>query len=1002
MPTPVNAAKQCLNPEASHALDEAVSVARRRGHPQTTSLHAVSSFLSLSPSQLKQACIKARNAAFYNPKVQLKALEFCLSVSLDRLPISQPRVDEPHVSNSLMAAIKRSQANQRRNPECIMTVKSNQGMQMGHCQDQHFGTISSSSGVKVDLQHLIVSILDDPIVSRVFNDAGFSSFDVKLAVLRPFQGLYKYPDPYLSRVRFPFSGSWDEEGEYRRVVELLRRKKGRNPLLVGVCANEVLKGFVEVLEKRKGVVLPVDICGIDVVSIEEELGKFATAKLSYDGVERRFKEVSLMVEQCLGPGLMVNVGNVRCFLGKEEEGCKLDVVKCVLRKLTQLLESHGEKVWLIGSAANDQTYIEFMSRFPLIDKDWDLQPLPITYIKSSIGESCFKSTLMRSFVPFGGFFSTTPELKSPFISSPQCDIRRNMFDGKLLPDAPALSKRVGDSVSDLGADIILDHLKAGYSCTVKDMPSNSFDVFQNQKQNLPNFCGKKAEFGAFNLCASMDAHQQSISQLNKQACLGPLTNGNFIAKLSGGPSKSQHLCSDGSCSPSSLCVSDVDDGQTPPSSGVSVDLGLDLFSQVSKQENSCHLSNKGSNHLNFKTIFKDLLGRVGRQSEALRIVSQKVAESWLSNGSHQRSDLRRDIWLNFIGPDIVGKRRTALALAEILFGNEKYFSHVNLGSEDVVVHHKKVFGYHITNCFDAKSRGKTVVDHIAEELRKTPFSVVFLENAHFADPVAQHSLLQAIKNGKFLDSYGREVSLTNRVFVLTSRLVEDSSTSSFLEARMEKTRGGPLKIMVKGTGDHKTYQNSSILGPEKIIPNQFFLCKRKLNNTAETIWPHKGPSLSMPMDLNLPAQILEDDYIEDNDNASKCKNGLSWLDEISDEEINKTLVQVGFDPFDYDALAANILKWIHSSFCEVTNSKCFLEIEPRAFNQILAAACLSMADQEVKDWIERVLSIGFAEVVKMYQLTSQSIVMLATCDGEALQMVDQVAGVFLPFKVNVT
>uniref|UniRef100_A0A7C9DHC7 Clp R domain-containing protein n=1 Tax=Opuntia streptacantha TaxID=393608 RepID=A0A7C9DHC7_OPUST len=405
MPTPVSTAKQCLNSEASHALEEAVSVARRRGHAQTTSLHAVSAFLSLSPSQLREACVRARNTALY-PHVQLKALDLCLSVSLDRLPTSQPRVNEPPVSNSLMAAIKRSQANQRRQPESLIAIR-NQNHLLGQCQEQ----LGTSSGVKVELQHLIVSILDDPIVSRVFNDAGFRSFDVKLAILRPFQSFFRCSqsvgghqglflcnldensDPGNHPLRFPFSGyrgNWDGNENYRRIGDVLVRKKGRNPLLVGVCANDALSGFMEVLETRMDV-LPLDVHGIRMVSLEKDVLKFVNEHWSDEAMSLRFKEVDMMVRHCLGPGLMVSFGNLRYFLGGEN-GFGMDVLNSIVRKLSKLLEVHEGKVWLIGFAANDQTYMEFLSRFPSIDKDWDLHLLPITSFKPKIGgESCFKS-----------------------------------------------------------------------------------------------------------------------------------------------------------------------------------------------------------------------------------------------------------------------------------------------------------------------------------------------------------------------------------------------------------------------------------------------------------------------------------------------------------------------------------------------------------------------------------------------------------------------------------
>ena len=122
MPTPAAAARHCRSPAAVPALDAAVASARRRAHAQTTSLHLISSLLfPPAPPLLRDALARARSAA-YSPRVQLKALDLCFAVYLDRLlsgssSSSSGAADEPPVSNSLMAAIKHSQANQRRNPD---------------------------------------------------------------------------------------------------------------------------------------------------------------------------------------------------------------------------------------------------------------------------------------------------------------------------------------------------------------------------------------------------------------------------------------------------------------------------------------------------------------------------------------------------------------------------------------------------------------------------------------------------------------------------------------------------------------------------------------------------------------------------------------------------------------------------------------------------------------------------------------------------------------------
>ena len=390
MPTPVSVARQCLTPEAAHALDEAVAVARRRGHAQTTSLHAVSALLSLPSSPLRDACARARNSA-YSPRLQFKALELCLSVSLDRVSSTQ-LADDPPVSNSLMAAIKRSQANQRRQPENY------------HLYHQIPQQSSSIACVKVELQHLTLSILDDPVVSRVFGEAGFRSSEIKLAILRPFSQLLRYsryrgPPVFLCNLtEYPshnpgyrgsvfshsgFPGFFsDGDGNCRRIGEVLGRDKGRNPLLVGVCAYDALRNFTEALEKRKDGVLPVGLSGLTVICIENHVSKTVMEDSDKGSLSLKLKEVTQLVEECSGPGLVLNFGDLKAFVDENFTG-DTAVVSNVVSQITKLMELYPRKVWLIGATASYESYLKFVSRFPSIEKDWDLQLLPITSLRSS-------------------------------------------------------------------------------------------------------------------------------------------------------------------------------------------------------------------------------------------------------------------------------------------------------------------------------------------------------------------------------------------------------------------------------------------------------------------------------------------------------------------------------------------------------------------------------------------------------------------------------------------
>lgn len=163
---------QALTQEAANVVKQAVSLATRRGHAQVTPLHVASAMLATSPTGLlRRACIQC-----HSHPLQCKALELCFNVALNRLPASTPSPllgphfasshcnsnNTPSLSNALVAAFKRAQSHQRR----------------GSIETQNQPILS----LKIEIEQLVVSILDDPSVSRVMREAGFSSTLVKSKV----------------------------------------------------------------------------------------------------------------------------------------------------------------------------------------------------------------------------------------------------------------------------------------------------------------------------------------------------------------------------------------------------------------------------------------------------------------------------------------------------------------------------------------------------------------------------------------------------------------------------------------------------------------------------------------------------------------------------------------------------------------------------------------------------------------------------------------------------
>ncbi|XAR65946.1 hypothetical protein NMG60_11011964 [Bertholletia excelsa] len=1022
MPTPVSTARQCLTAEAAQALDEAAAVARRRGHAQTTSLHAVSALLAPPSSALREALGRARSSA-YPTRVQFKALELCLGVALDRLPSLAPRTggaEPPPVSNSLMAAIKRSQANQRRQPESFPMYQQQQ-------------TTSSVSTVKVEIQNLVLSILDDPVVSRVFGEAGFRNCDIKLAIIRPVHQLLRYsysryrgPPMFLCNLTgesdqarkfgFPFLGfpgfSTSDEN-LRRIGEVLVRNKGKSPLLVGVGAVDALHSFCETLEKNRGFVLPVEIYGLNVIRIEKEISKFVAEKSTEGLVKARFQEVSQMVERCLGvgPGVVICFGDLKELSG-EDDG-SVASASCVVGELTRLMGLHSRKVWLIGAASTHETYLKFLSKFPFAEKDWDLQFLPITSLRPAMADSYPRSSLMESFVPFGGFFSTSSDLKIPFsgsfqglscchLCSEKCEhevsamgkggfvaslaeqyqaslpswlqirelgINKGLGIVKAKDDGLALS--AGAKVLQRKWDNACQHLhhseqtmKGNIYQVGSQIPSSVGFQVGNDNENADKIRNEETKASS-----PSDTHKISTSQL----CIP-----NFPSNM-----REKTLESEG---PLSLSNSTVGDSRSSPlstSTSVTMDLGLGMYSSTSwekkKTKNQVHgvVFNVNFDQSDFKHIHKALSERISWQEEAICSISQAIAWHKARNQKRFGTSPKGDIWLTFLGPDGFSKKRIAVALAEILYGSRENFICVDLSSLDGNIHTNTINNYY------AKFRGKTLVDYIAEELNKMPLSVVFLENIDKADLLAQKSLSRAVKFGKFPDSHGREVGISSTVFVTTSRFTSSceilssaKETSYCFEERILRAKTRPIQMVI--------VSNNSTKG----ISNPVIVNKRKSSGTNEITNEHEKLDMAkrahkasnMDLDLNLPAEEIEVDNTYSG-NDSVLESTKAWWEDFV-ESVDETVV---FKPFDYNRIVEKISKEISECFHKIVGSdcsliECSLEIDSKVMEQFVASFCLS-DNNKVEEWIEKVLCKGFVEAQERYDLSSGYIVKLVTCEG---------------------
>ncbi|XP_028784579.1 protein SMAX1-LIKE 7 isoform X2 [Neltuma alba] len=1053
MPTPVSVARQCLTEEAARALDDAVAVARRRNHAQTTSLHAISALLALPSSPLRDACTRSCS---YSPRRQFRALELSVGVSLDRLPTTKALEDDPPISNSLMAAIKRSQANQRRHPESFHLIQ----MHMHHQQQ-------AASFLKVELKHFILSILDDPIVSKVFWEAGFRSCEIKLALLQPpiaqassrfFRS--RYPPLFFGNLtgsemdrpgfNFPFMANpahRDGDENCRRIAEVLVRKTKKNPLLMGVYAKGALRRFTDTVQRGEVGMLPADIAGLNMICIEKEIAEFFVEGRSEEKMVLKFKELSLAVERCSGPGIVVNFGELEAFVGDGVPGV---AVNFVVSQLTSLLETHGEKLWLVGMAGTSVIHSKFLTMFPTVEKDWDLHLLTMTSASPSIEGLYSKSSLMGSFVPFGGFFSTPPEFKNPVScanqSSARCQTCNEKYEQEVADVLKAneefptlnatmlgLQKKWADNcqrlhhnesfpdlnVSQTKAQLpSLDGLQFGLGFRESSSKDLSVDQIQHSKhglympQELHSICPSKQMLHATSESSGIDtgadkgaagSKSQQTDVQNPWVAPSPVANMSQVDHISSSSLASVTtdlglgtLYTSAAQEPNTPKVKDHRDSIRHFSDSISADLDAvnENTSYQVAQSSPCSVPMEGKlDSVDFKSLNQLLAGRVSWQAEAISAVNRAMSLCRYGTRKHNGSRARADAWLAFLGPDRVGKKKIALALAEKIFGDTERLISVDMSSQGRDYPLNVVFECQKSICHDVLRR-KTVVDYIAGELSKQPHSVIFLENVDKADFLVQNSLLQAIRTGKFPDSHGREISISNALFIVTSSVFKGEHSflleeePVFSEDKILEAKRCQMQLLLGRSSECpiRSSDTNVRVTPGREASKPAILNKRKLSERSDSVEQATKCKLQKQvletprssLDLNMPLQEVEEDWFDD---------FCSQLD-----------ARITFKRFDFDALAEKLLKSISLQFRLTFGLGFKLEVDYEVMVQVLAAAWLSDKINAVEDWVENVLGRSFNEALQKYQPEPQHCIKLVACEGIFVE--EHGPGVCLPANVN--
>lgn len=184
--------------------------------------------------------------------------------------------------------------------------------------------------------------------------------------------------------------------------------------------------------------------------------------------------------------------------------------------------------------------------------------------------------------------------------------------------------------------------------------------------------------------------------------------------------------------------------------------------------------------------------RVIGQEEAVNLVSEAVLRS---RAGIQDPSKPIGSFL-FLGPTGVGKTELAKSLAEQLFDSENHMVRIDM-SEYMEKHS-------VSRLVGAPPGyiGHEEGGQLTEAVRRSPYTIVLLDEIEKAHPDVFNILLQVLDDGRLTDSKGRVVDFRNTVIIMTSNigsniLLENVNDSGYIDESTSQQIKGLLKEYFK-------------------------------------------------------------------------------------------------------------------------------------------------------------------------------------------------------------
>ncbi|KAL2324979.1 hypothetical protein Fmac_024037 [Flemingia macrophylla] len=771
---------QALTPEAATVVKQAVNLATRRGHAQVTPLHVASAMLATSTGLLRKACLQC-----HSHPLQCKALELCFNVSLNRLPASTsspllaPQYSTPSLSNALVAAFKRAQAHQRRG-----SIEN---------QQQHI------LALKIEVEQLIISILDDPSVSRVMREAGFSSTLVKTRVEQTVSmevcsqkapehrsqskeisnktqvlgvgGVNNNVSATFGQLGGPFMKPLDHvnNDDVTSVLsELVRRR--RNTVIVGESVANVEGVARGVMERFEVGNVPGDLRYVQFVSLP--LMRFRN--ISKEEVEQKLMEVRNLVKSYVGRGVILYLGDLKWLFEFWTNYCEQKnnyycSVEHMVMELKKLASGSGEnsRLWLMG-IATFKTYMKCKVCHPSLETIWELHPFTIPFGSLSLSlnfDSDFQAQ-ERSKVFFNDVaFEDGARVRNHLTCCRDCTIN---FE----KEAQSITNRVSKKVCTAGS----------LPRWLQNCKEEKSDIMEDQENaRLKDLCKKWNS-----LCNSI--HRQQVlfvssspssptsvsSHEGKSNFHHSHLNWPIISESEKAPKECELYTETGDDGYDTNFIMFMPDREVPKP---------DLLSNPNSSPNSASSSEavdglestqmfKEPNAENLKILCDALEKKVPQHKEVIPEIASTLllCRSGMRKGenhNHNHFMLKREenqeTWMLFLGVDSQAKESVSRELAKVVFGSYTNFVTIGMSS------------FSSPEDDDDKSKRKrpreelksSYIQRFGEAVNENPHRVFFMEDLDQVDYFSQKGVKQAMQSGSITLADGESVPLKDAIVVFS-------------------------------------------------------------------------------------------------------------------------------------------------------------------------------------------------------------------------------------------